>query len=196
MKDWLKILAGILGGLLGAGLILLLVSRPRGQPVTLQSPPEPAPLVVHVSGAVNQPGVFTLPAGSRVKDALQAAGGLAPAAQPGALNLAALVQDGSKIAVPFVPPTPDPLRLTTAPASTPAAGVRPSPAGPKFPININTASQDELEALPGIGPVIAQKIILYRTANGPFTKIEDIQKVSGIGPKTFEEIKTLITVDG
>lgn len=198
MKEWWKVIAAVLASLLGAGLILLLASPPRGQPVVLRSPPTPQPVTVHVSGAVMQPGVYSLPAGSRVQDAIQAAGGLAPQAQAGTLNLAALLQDGSKVAVPAAAPTADPARQTPAATTDPASSrqAATTTAGPQFPININTASQEELEALPGIGPVTAQKIIAYRTANGPFAAIEDIVNVPGIGPKTFEMIQTLITVDG
>jgi competence protein ComEA len=187
MKEWWKIAFGVLCGLLGAGLILLVARQPRGEAIRLLPPPTPAPLIVHVDGAVAQPGVYTLEAGSRVQDAIQVAGGLKPEANTASLNLAATLQDGSRVLVPTLPPpvTPDV-----------SGGAPPSrfSASPSNPVNINTASQAELESLPAIGPSLAQKIIAYRQANGPFQSIEEIMEVSGIGQKTFDLIKDLITI--
>ena len=188
MKDWWKIPFGVVCGLLGAGLILLASGQPRGETIRLLPPPTSAPLVVDVAGAVARPGVYTLPADSRVQDAIQAAGGTLPDADTRSLNLAELLQDGMRVLVPTRPPptfTPDP--EATVP-------VRMAPSVILFPININTATQAELESLPEIGPVTAQKIIAYREAHGPFATIEEIMDVPGIGPKTFEQIKDLITV--
>jgi competence protein ComEA len=198
MKDLLKIAFGLICGLLAAGLILLAARQPSGAPVTLLPLPSPAPLVVHVNGAVAQPGVYTLPVGSRVQDAIDAAGGFALEADEQSLNLAAALEDGSQITVlrqlpAAEPPIPEPTVITRgqgAPLATPARS--PTPKSQK--ININTATQEELESLPMIGPVLAQQIIDYRTANGPFKKIEDIVDVPGIGAKTFEAIRDLITV--
>lgn len=187
MKDWWKIAFGVLCGLLGAGLILLVARQPRGESIRLLPPPTPAPLIVHVDGAVAQPGVYTLAVGSRVQDAIQAAGGLLPEANTASVNLAAILQDGSRVFVPTLQPTSPP----GAPIVSPPARFSPSLGNL---ININTATQAELESLPGIGPALAQRVIAYREANGPFQSIEDIMKVSGIGPKTFEKIKDLITV--
>jgi competence protein ComEA len=146
-------------------------------------------MVVHVSGAVARPGVYELPAGSRIQDALLAAGDILPGANPEALNLAALLEDGAKIVVPLLEPPTD---LIPSLASSPAL---PANGGlPIGPIDINQATQVELESLPGIGPVIAQRIIAYRDENGPFTTAEAIQNVAGIGPATFEDIENLITV--
>ena len=188
------IIFGIAVGLLAAGVILLAASPPRGAPITLLPMPTPAPVMVHVSGAVAQPAVYSLPAGSRVGDAIRAAGGLLPEADTQALNLAAFLQDGSKVLVPFIP-TPIPTPQPGAPDSVRAVKLPTLPApGAGGLLNINTATQAELETLPGIGPVTAQHIIEYRQANGPFPDIEAIQDVPGIGPKTFEEIKDLISV--
>ncbi|MEW5867794.1 MAG: ComEA family DNA-binding protein [Chloroflexota bacterium] len=188
MKDAWKIAFSVICSLLAAGLILLASGRPRGQPVSLLPPPTPAPLVVHVLGAVAQPGLYQLPAGSRVQDAIQAAGDLLPEADLSTVNLAALLQDGQRILVPTPPPptsTPDPNAPRGSKAATPVV---------IYPLNINTASQAELESLPEIGPATAQKIIEYRQTHGPFTSIEQIMEVENIGPKTFEQIKDLITV--
>jgi competence protein ComEA len=131
-----------------------------------------ATLTVHVAGAVNNPGVYTLPAGSRVGDAIDAAGGPLAEADIHRLNLAEILIDGKKVHVPAV-----------STESESQDGL----------ININTASAKELEALPNIGPARAQKIIEYRETHGPFTSIEEITKVNTIGPKIFESIKDLIT---
>lgn len=196
MKNWgktaLNILFGVLVGLLAAGLVLLVSSPPRGAAIALLPPPTPSPILIHVSGAVSQPGVYTLSAGSRVLDAIQAAGGLLPEADQRNLNLAALVEDGSRVQVPSLPPV-----LPSAAAGESRSAIIPTEAPQAqsvYPININTATQADLESLPGIGPVTAAKIIEYREKNGPFKTIEELMDVPGIGPKTFEELKDLITV--
>jgi competence protein ComEA len=185
---------GVVGGLLGAGLVLLLSSPPRGQAILLAPPPTPAPCLVHVSGAVQQPGVYSLPIGSRVQDAVEAAGGASPAGALELVNLAAAVQDGQKIAIPTRVPTrsaldPPPISSTGADPLSPVPLVM-------FPLNINNATAAELEQLPGIGPVTAEKIIAHREANGLFPDISAIQDVPGIGPATFEKLRDLIAVEG
>lgn len=203
MKDGWKIafavLCGVVFGLLGAGLILLIARPPAGQPVALLPPPSPAPVVVHVVGAVLAPGVYTLPAGSRVQDAIRAAGGFSAQADSAAMNLAAPIQDGERLQVAVFSPTATPAAPVRAPVVSIGEenGSVNSSATPGLahPININTATQLELESLPYIGPATAQKIIAYRQAKGPFKKIEDIMNVSGIGQKTFDRIRPYITVD-
>ena len=180
--------------LLGAGLIELLARPPVGQPVILIAPPTALPLTVDVSGAVVNPGVYQLSQGSRVQDAIQAAGGFQPEADLGAVNQAQELVDGTRLQIPFLPtpvPTSQPGERSQAfdiPTTVPEISTQPGL------ININTASQAQLESLPRIGPVTAQKIIAYREANGPFKKIEDLMDVSGIGPATLEAIRELITV--
>ncbi|MBN2503642.1 MAG: helix-hairpin-helix domain-containing protein [Anaerolineales bacterium] len=190
MKTWWAVLIGVIGGLLGAGLLLLMNSNPRGEAVTLAPPPTALPLIVDVSGAVNAPGVYELAGGSRLEDAIAAAGGLAQDAQADSLNLAAPLEDGLQVWVPGdgEEAAPPPAAIT---ADEPQ--VQPTPA-PSFPININTATVVELQVLPGIGETKAQAIVAYREANGAFTSIEDIQNVSGIGPSTFAQLSDLITV--
>lgn len=182
----------IIIGLLALGVLSLVSSQPRGEPISLSPPPTPLPLVVHVSGAVTLPGVYTLPIGSRVKDAIEAAGGLLPEADSRNLNLAALLQDGELI---WIPATPQANPTAVAPNKTPNDNNdQTSIPAPTGLININTATQEELDTLPGIGPVKAQNIIDYRNSNGPFYTIEAIQDVNGIGPVTYENLKELITV--
>jgi competence protein ComEA len=190
MRSVLSILIGFLLGLLLAGGIFLVVRAPHGESVQLRPPPTEEPFQVHVAGAVVRPGVYDLPAGSRVLDAVSAAGGFVAEADKNALNLAARVEDAEKLDVPYV------------------AGFVPEEAqgfvvvsdGTPFDllenelVDINTAGRDELEKLPGIGPTLAQRIIEYREENGPFARIEDIVNVSGIGSSTYEEIQDLITV--
>lgn len=185
MKTAWAVAYGIVCGLLGAGLLFLLSRQPAGAPIQLQPPPTTPPILIHVTGAVLQPGVYALPAGSRVQDAVQAAGGFSPEADTQALNLAAFVQDGGRIFVP---------RLATPTLLLPPAAGNTTPMPVVFPININTAELSELEALPGIGPEIAQAVITYRQEHGAFQTLQGIIDVPGIGPGIFKDIKDLITL--
>jgi len=152
----------------------------------------PAELVVYVCGAVRRPGVVRLPAGARVADALELAGGPTARAELSAVNLAAKVGDGQQIVVPERAATG---AAVTAPAAgtAGATGVAPAATGGAL-VNINTASLTELESLSGVGPSTAQKIIDYRTANGGFTSIEQLMDVSGIGDAKFAAVKDAITI--
>lgn len=182
---WL-VLLGVVGGLLGAGLLFLVSRPPVGQAIQLLPPPTRLPLVVYVTGAVMAPDVYTLSPGSRVADAIRAAGGLTDEADPQVLNLAQVVTDGLRIQVPtLVKASQETLVEVPVRAITPVHTL----------ININTANQAELESLPEIGPHLAQEIILYREANGPFESIDQIMDVSGVGTVTFETIRDLITVE-
>lgn len=187
-NKWWDLLIGVLFGLLCAGLILL-VSKPKsGRAILLRPPPTSAPVVVNVDGAVQFPGVFSLPVHSRVEDAVEAAGGFAENARPGSINLAALLEDGSHIYVPY-----QSAEINSG-AESGERTVGLSESGEMISlININQASLEVLVTLPGIGPVTAEKIISYREEH-TFTRIEEIQKVPGIGPATYEDIKMYITV--
>jgi competence protein ComEA len=188
-------LFGILGGLLGAGLIWLVANAPRGEAVTLRPPPTPVPILVHVDGAVSRPGVYPLPEGSRVQDALDAAGGPLEGADSAGYNLAARLEDGDRLWIPVkADESLAPQAESPPSAQAYASGEISLPGSSIQLININEATQAELESLPGIGPATAMKIISYREESGPFTAIEDIMNVSGIGPATFEKIQDRISV--
>ncbi|MDM8299770.1 helix-hairpin-helix domain-containing protein [Collinsella tanakaei] len=137
-------------------------------------------VVVDVSGAVRNPTVATLPKGSRVYEAIEAAGGLADDADLSALNRAAVLEDGEKVYVPTASQEPE------------GGSGEPSSSQEPALVNINLADVDELDALPGIGPATAQAIVDDRAANGRFASAEDLMRVSGIGEKKFEKLATLI----
>lgn len=153
----------------------------------------PETFCVHVAGAVASPGMYELPQGSRVSDAVNAAGGMTESADQLSVNLARMISDGEQIVVQekvderVQNPSSDSVRHD---ASEPAAQALSS----QGKLNINTASPAELTALDGIGDATAEKIVAYRQANGSFSSIEEIKKVSGIGDKKFEAIKDSITV--
>ena len=138
-------------------------------------------VIVDVAGAVNNPGVYSLPAQSRVIDALRAAGNGVTGSDLSDLNLARVVKDGEQI---YVNPT---VRTVNGKKII-------KKVVPRGPININRASAKEFDGLAGIGPVIAKRIVEYRRVNGPFMAIEDLQKVSGIGSAKFEEFKSKVSV--
>lgn len=192
MKTAWAVVFGLVIGLLVGGLVWLAASPPRGEPIELIPPPSPVPWAVYVVGAVSHPGVVNIPPGSRVEHAVQAAGGLLPQADQQVINLAAPLQDGERVVIPTRHPEQTPASASQALAPT---GQRSNPL-PETPslIDLNTATLVELESLPEIGPVTAQKIIDYRTEHGAFKTIEGILDVPGIGPKTFDQIKDLITV--
>jgi competence protein ComEA len=141
-----------------------------------------APILVDVAGWVRRPGVYEFTGGARVIDAIEAAGGARPGAQLDALNLAAPLADGTQILVP---------KQGAAPPTTVAGSGVAAPGGL---VNVNTATAEELETLPGIGEVTAQAIIDHRTENGPFTSVDQLLDVTGIGDVTLENIRDLVTV--
>ncbi len=143
-------------------------------------------LAVYVSGAVVSPGVYELAEGARVCDAVAAAGGLRDDAAADAVNLARKVADGEQVAVP----TNEEVAAGHAPAAGGEASVSSAPAV----VNINTADASELDALAGVGPATAQAIVDEREANGPFSSVEDIMRVSGIGEKKFAKLRESICV--
>ncbi|TFV61896.1 competence protein ComEA [Geodermatophilus sp. DF01-2] len=208
---WSLWVVGLLAGLLVVGGTWL--GRPQVEPAptepapTEPAPTEPAPVeppaaesaaatpsvgvaadaastvVVSVVGLVARPGLVTLPEGSRVADAVAAAGGLLPDADPAAVNLAAVVSDGQQVAV-------------GVPGAAPAGGAGGGATGSSGsgPVDLNAATAAHLDALPGIGPVLAQRIVEHRERNGPFRTVEQLDDVPGIGPATYAELAELVTV--
>jgi competence protein ComEA len=164
------------------------MAAPAAKP---EATPTPGPIRVYVSGAVANPAVYSLGAGSIIDDLVRAAGGFAPSADPAAVNLAQPLADGMQVHVPTLADA-----LPTPPAVSAPAGARSSPVDVDLGglVNINTATAAELEALPGVGPVTAAQIIAYREANGPFDTIEALMDVPGIGEGKFNEMKALIHV--
>ncbi|GAA5118840.1 helix-hairpin-helix domain-containing protein [Pseudonocardia adelaidensis] len=148
----------------------------------------PALLVVNVSGKVHQPGLVEVPEGARVADVLEAAGGALPGVDLSALNLARRVADGEQVAV-GVPAAPD--AAPAAAPGTPPPGAGGAPAGK---VDLNSATIDQLDALPGVGPVTAQRILEWRTRNGRFTRVEQLREIEGIGERRFAQLRDMVTL--
>ena len=143
-------------------------------------------LAVHVAGQVRRPGLYRLPAGSRVADAVEAAGGPAEGAWLDGINLAAPLADGVQVYVPG---------RDQADMGIPGGpGASRGFLGPPLPLDLNRATAEQLEALPGIGPALAERIVAYRRQHGPFRRLEDLTRVSGVGPKTVEALRAYVTV--
>jgi competence protein ComEA len=236
------------------GAVVVTDTQALPTPGVQQAAAGPQVVTVHVVGAVRQPGLVQLAPGSRIWDAVTAAGGFTDSANTQALNLAAAVPDGVQICVPTLraplpsqagpmsgsglgteapAATPDAYAPTPAEAGAPAPGYTPSwqgqsapadsgaegqppaaqpsagydtparqpataiaaapPSGVHFPVSVNRADASELEALPGVGPALAERIVRYRSTNGPFQRVEDLDNVRGIGPATLAKIAPYIT---
>jgi competence protein ComEA len=184
--------------LLAGGAALVLVGRvlpnssapvPELAPAAALSTGEPSapgveargPVVVHVVGAVRHPGVYRLPAGSRTRDAVRRAGGPRARADLGSVNLATLLADGEQVRVP-----------QRAPPG--AAAARPGASAPAAIVHLNSASADDLDALDGIGPALAERIVAYREAHGGFRSVDELDEVSGIGPVRLEALRPRIAL--
>lgn len=175
-----------------AGAVLILLSRPEPVQITINPPlptgtlvptHTPSPILVYVTGAVQNPETtVTLPYGSRVSDVIAAAGGTTGAANLAAVNLAAIVHDGDQVHVPSLN------------ESANAISPLPTRSGGNL-VYINQATLDELQTLPGVGAVLAQRIIDYRTTNGAFTSLADLDNVNGIGEALLRDLEGLISFD-
>lgn len=196
------LVVGICVGVILGVLFTVLSGRAAPQPIVIEAPdptplptpePPPAPVTVFVNGAVNSPGVYEMPAGSLIADVINQAGGFTAEADADLVNLAQPLLDGMQVRVPTLDE-----RTAAAPAPVVVEPQRSTGTeidlGGGSLININTATPEELDALPGVGPSTAADIVAYREANGPFAAIESIMDVPGIGPARFDELKALITV--
>jgi competence protein ComEA len=187
---------GAVGVLVTALLAWFLLRQPPGPPaeasmaraggagsVAVTSTTAPSTVLAHAAGAVRAPGVYTLPAGARVKDLLDAAGGPAPDADLDRLNLAAPVADGSQV---YVPRQGEPV-----PAGATNGGGTATPTGP---LDLNTATLEQLETLPGVGPATAKAILDERAKRGRFGSVDELLDVRGIGPAKLDAMRELVTV--
>ena len=203
MGEWLEryrvYIVFALALVIAAGGVAFWVNRPQAVPIIISTPvptstptpaitPSPAPLRVYVTGAVLKPDVYTLPPNSIVKDAIAAAGGATSDADLDRINLAMQLADQAHIYVPCK-------GEVNPPITPPVARPSPGSSGGGGLVNINAATVEELDTLPGIGPAIAQRIVDYRNDNGPFATIEDLMNVRGIGETTFADLKNRITVE-
>jgi competence protein ComEA len=154
--------------------------------------PAPPAVVVDVQGRVRRPGIVRLPAGSRVVQAVRAAGGTVAGTDTASLNLARILTDGEQLLVGPFPPVTGPAGRGTGPTGPGSAG--PEAAGAATVVDLNTASTEQLEELPGVGPVLAQRILDWRTEHGRFSSVDDLQEVNGIGARRFEDLKDRVRV--
>lgn len=160
------------------------LARPVAAPAAT---PSPSSILVHVAGRVRRPGVYELGEGDRVIDAIGAAGGVRGDAALDELNLAAPLTDGTQVLVPG--------RSAAAPARAGEGSTTSGAAdATTAKINVNTADAAELEELPGIGEVLSQAIVDYRAENGPFSSVDELEDVSGIGPSILEDVRDLVSV--
>ena len=192
------------------GALLLVVGywwwQGRARPVvtvpdpvtTVSAPASSVPLgevTVHVRGRIPRPGVVTLPAGSRVVDAIEAAGGVKAGASIGALNLARLLVDGEQVAVGVRGEKGDPSGIPAGGTDAGSSGgPEGGPSGGGALLDLNAATASELEELPGIGPVLAERIVQWREDNGRFTDVEVLGEVSGIGDALMAQLRPLVRV--
>lgn len=202
MKTGVKLVYGLLLGLLIGGVILLIAKPDSGDAITLLPAPSatpsrqpaptktPEPILVQISGEVAVPGIYSLLQDARLQDLIVLAGGLTVDADENRVNGAALLRDGDYFYIPAEDETiPDiatnsPVRMHVDPDSEFV-----------YPLDLNTASQEALESLPGIGPTKAEDILAYRDAHGPFTSVDELVNVSGIGEATVESIRDYLYVE-
>jgi len=196
------VVVSVISGVAIASFGMRLIDDRNGPAIIIDDPRSDATIVVDVSGAVRSPGVYTLSGAARVQDALTAAGATLPSADLSSINLARRLQDEDRLVIPFLS-DPD-----ATPASTQAGSVqvtvqpsadaivRNDEPSTTALIDINSAPVAELDSLPGIGPAIAQRIIDYRTENGPFESIDQLVEIEGVSARMVDELRPLVTVGG
>ena len=183
-RQALVVAAALLALLVVAGKLLAGAGAASAEPPAALVPASPPPatkLVVHVAGAVRAPGLYELTEGSRVSDAVARAGGATAKADTAAVNLAAPLADGIQVLIPS---------RVAGPAGAAAAGAE---GAPGRRVSLSSATLSDLDALPGVGPVTAQKILDYRAQHGGFSSVDDLDAISGIGPARIEQLRELVT---
>jgi len=202
MRHWYRLLSGILIGLLAAGVVLLISQPKRGYPITLAPAPTPTksplpkptstntPIQVQINGAIVSPGIYTMDLTNRLGDLIEIAGGLSPIADESRINFVLTLHDGDYIYIPSIgEDIPETAR--NAPENMNLNDLLTF----NYPLDLNEASQDALESLPGIGPTKASDIIAYRDQFGPFVSIDDLIHIDGIGPTTLETLREYLIIE-
>lgn len=192
MKNLSWVVIGILIGLFAAAALLLITGQPRGTQVVILPTNTPPPVVIYIDGDVRQPGVYRMLPGSRIIDVIKAAGGFKSGAQYSHLNLAQVVTDGLHIQVGAdITDAPTPMLIISD------SGLANSLLSPVFePLDLNTATAEELATLPGIGPTLASNIVEFRNINGDFETVEDLGNVPGVSTALLNSVLDYITVNG
>jgi len=172
--------------IVSVSLFFLLLDRESAPPIVIEDVPSQIEIAVSIEGAVAKPGVYRHPSDARLADVVEAAGGFTPDADVADLNMASRLHDEQRIVIPS---------KSGAPYGSPGAlPVSETVQSNSLLIDINTASANQLEELPGIGPVLAERIVAYREANGPFARVEELARVEGISLAMVEEMRDQITV--
>ncbi len=193
---------GLLIGLLVTGAILLIARPAQGVPIALHPAPSPtitpppsptstpAPIIVQISGEVVSNGVYSLPKDSRLEDLIDTAGGLTSSADVERINLVTILRDGEYYYIPVIGEA-----IPETAANAPNNNLGDADLSIQYPLNLNNATQEELETLPGIGPSKAADIIAYRDEHGPFLTVDDLTNVSGIGPSTVDSLRDYLIIE-
>ncbi len=171
------------------GIVVRSLDQRAAPPIVIQDPLQDMEIVVVVEGAVATPGVYRLPADARYQDAITAAGGASEQADLAMVNMARRIRDEDRITIPMRG-----VGGMTSPAVVPGDATLIDPSGTTGGVNLNTATTSELESLPGIGPVLAQRIVEARTTNGPFESVDDLALVQGVSRKLVDELRPLVMV--
>jgi len=202
MKPWQYLLLGILIGLLATGAILLMSQPERGAAINLQPAPSPTPtsepnptatplpIFVEINGQVNTPGIYTLEKDSRLMDLIENAGGLTNQADRDRVNNVFILRDGDYFFIPAVGEI-----IPETARNAPGNNLLIDTSQFDYPLNLNTATQEALESLPGIGPTKAKDILSYREQVGAYDNVDELLNVPGIGPSTLDSIREYLIVE-